>query len=37
LDLGVPDLDFDSEEIDIGKLVREVDRATVRERPLVYN
>jgi NitT/TauT family transport system ATP-binding protein len=37
LDLGVPDLDFDSEEIDIGNLVREVDRATVRERPLVYN
>ncbi len=37
LDLGVPDLDFDSDECDIGNLVREVDSATVRERPLVYN
>jgi NitT/TauT family transport system ATP-binding protein len=36
-DLAVPDLDFDSEESAIGELVREVDSATVRERPLVYN
>lgn len=37
LDLGVPDLDFDSEESEIGNLVREVDSATMRERALVYN
>ena len=37
LDLAVPDLDFDSEESDIGDLVREVESASVRERPLVYN
>jgi NitT/TauT family transport system ATP-binding protein len=37
LDLAVPDLDFDSEESAIGELVREVESASVRERPLVYN
>jgi NitT/TauT family transport system ATP-binding protein len=37
LDLAVPDLDFDSEESDIGDLVREVESASVRDRPLVYN
>jgi NitT/TauT family transport system ATP-binding protein len=37
LDLRVPDLDFDSNEGDIGELVREVELATVRERPVVYN
>jgi hypothetical protein len=37
LDLAVPDLDFDSSESEIGDLVREVESASVRERPLVYN
>jgi NitT/TauT family transport system ATP-binding protein len=37
LDLPVPDLDFDSDERDIGDLIREVESATVRESPLVYN
>jgi NitT/TauT family transport system ATP-binding protein len=37
LDLRIPDLDFDSDEQDIQELVREVESATVRERPLVYN
>jgi NitT/TauT family transport system ATP-binding protein len=36
-DLRVPDLDFDSDESDIAELIREVNSATVRERPLVYN
>jgi NitT/TauT family transport system ATP-binding protein len=36
-DLRVPDLDFDSDEGDIAELIREVDSAAVRERPLVYN
>jgi NitT/TauT family transport system ATP-binding protein len=37
LDLAVPNLEFDSDECDIANLVREVEAATVRERPLVYN
>jgi NitT/TauT family transport system ATP-binding protein len=37
LDLKVPDLDFDSDEGDIGERIREVELATVRERPVVYN
>ena len=37
LDLPVPDLDFDSSEREVGGLVREVESATVRESPLVYN
>jgi NitT/TauT family transport system ATP-binding protein len=37
LDLKVPDLDFDSDEGDIGDRIREVELATVRERPVVYN
>jgi NitT/TauT family transport system ATP-binding protein len=37
LDLAAQDLDFDSSESEIGDLVREVESASVRERPLVYN
>lgn len=37
LDMAAGDLDFNSEESDIGDLVREVESASVRERPLVYN
>jgi NitT/TauT family transport system ATP-binding protein len=37
LDLAVPHLDFDSDEGDIAGLIRTVESATVRERPLVYN
>jgi len=37
LDLAVPQLDFESEESDIRELIREVESATVRESPLVYN
>ena len=37
LDLKVPDLDFDSDEGHIGERIREVESATVRERPVVYN
>jgi len=37
LDLGVPDLDFDSDEGDIVELIREVETAAVRDRPVVYN
>jgi NitT/TauT family transport system ATP-binding protein len=37
LDLAVPELDFESEECDIQELIREVESATVRESPLVYN
>jgi NitT/TauT family transport system ATP-binding protein len=37
LDLAVPELDFDSKEADIQELIREVEAASVREGPLVYN
>jgi NitT/TauT family transport system ATP-binding protein len=37
LDIGVPDLDFDSDEGGIVELIREVETAAVRARPVVYN
>jgi hypothetical protein len=37
LDIGVPDLDFDSDEGEIVELIREVETAAVRSRPVVYN
>ena len=37
LDLAARDLDFDSDESHIGELVHEVESASVRESPLVYN